>query len=104
MLAGKLDRRITIQRKTETRNTLNEPVEDWNDLATVWAQKLGQTGQEFFANDQVLSEYRVIFRIRWRRDLKDTDRVMFEGRAHDIHSIRELGRRVGLELQTVTQD
>lgn len=104
MLAGKLDRRITIQRKTVSHDALNEPVEVWNGLATVWAQRLGQTGQEFFANDQVLSEYKVIFRIRWRRDLKDTDRVMFEGRAHDIHSIRELGRRVGLELQTVTQD
>ncbi len=104
MNAGKPDRRITIQRKTVSHNALNEPVEIWNDLVAVWAQMLGQTGQEFFANDQVLSEYKVVFRIRWRRDLKDTDRVMFEGRAHDIHSIRELGRRVGLELQTVTQD
>ncbi len=39
MKAGDLDRRVTIQTPTVTKNGYGESVTTWTDLATVWAAK-----------------------------------------------------------------
>ena len=44
-----------------------------------------------------------MFRLRWRTGIKVTDRVVYDRRHHDIHEVRELGRRDGLELFTTTK-
>jgi hypothetical protein len=31
------------------------------------------------------------------------DRVDYDGQLHDIHEVRELGRRAGLELHTIAR-
>ena len=110
MRAGTLDRRIVIERRTVDA-AATEPVETWGPLpetapdpTAVWAAVRQQSGREFFAADQVQSERKVVFRLRWRTGIKVTDRVVYDGRHHDIHEVRELGRRDGLELFTTTRE
>lgn len=101
MRAGKLDRRVTLERFTSTVNEFNEPIETWAPIATVWAELVQETGREFLAQSEVTAERKAVFRIRYRAGITVRDRVIYDGRAHNIVDVRELGRRKGLELHTV---
>ena len=100
MRAGDLDRRISIERFTSTVSDTGEPIETWANLATVWAKVDQQSGREFFATVQEVSERKVVFRIRWIEGLIVLDRVVCDGVMHDIHEVRRLGRKEGVELHT----
>ena len=100
MRAGDLDRSITIERFTTGESPSGEPIETWEPLATVWAKVDQQGGREFFATVQEVSERKVVFRIRWIEGLTVLDRVMLDGAQHDIHEVRRLGRKEGVELHT----
>lgn len=100
MRAGKRDRRITIQRKTVTVSPSGEPIETWADLVTVWAQARPNRGDERFATQQLVGSAVMTFVMRYRSDLALTvqDRLSYDGKLWDVLDIRELGRRVGLEV------
>jgi SPP1 family predicted phage head-tail adaptor len=100
MRAGDLDERITIQRSTTVIAPDGSPIQTWAPLATVWAKVDQQGGREFFSAPQVLSERKVVFRMRWLAGLTVLDRVVHEGAVHDIEEVRRLGRKEGLELHT----
>lgn len=100
MRAGDMDRRVTIRRYTSTVDEYGDPVQAWTDLATVSANVRQESGREFMAAATEMGSRKVIFRLRWLAGLTVTDQVRFEGHDHDIHEVRELGRRAGLELHT----
>lgn len=101
MRAGRLDRRITLQRKTQAENSFGEPVDTWVDMATVWAEKLPLRGSTTFAAQQRIAEADVKWRIRFRQNLTPLDRIIDdEGRPCDVLGVLEIGRRVGLEIYT----
>ena len=58
---------------------------------------------EFLAAYGASPEEAVIFRTRYLDDLTTADRVVYEGRNHDIREIKEIGRRRGLEIRTVAR-
>ncbi len=104
--AGDLDRRITIERSTETRDGLNNPVKTWLPIATVWASKSDVSDSERVASQEVGAEIGTRFRIRRSRqvaDINPKDRVIFEGRRYDISAVKEIGRREGLEISAVAR-
>lgn len=101
MKAGPLDRRVTIQRATITDDGYGGGIETWEDLATVSAQLIQQSGREFLGAEQTQAEQRVLFRLRWIDDITVLDRVSYGGRVHNIKDVKELGRREGVELMTV---
>lgn len=105
MRAGKLDRRLTIERFTETgRNELNEPIMVWAEVATVWAQQRPDRGSERFAAAQVSGTSVMTFHIRHRDDLTQKDRLVYEGRVYEIIAPpREIGRRVVTEIDAVAR-
>lgn len=101
MQAGRLDRLVTLQSRTVTRNAQGEDVASYADLATVWAEKFDLRGREFFAAQQSRAEVTTRWRIRYRDDLRAVDRVVYDGTAYDVVSPpAEIGRRLGLELVT----
>lgn len=103
MRAGKLDRRITIQRLSVVGTTaMNEPVKEWIDLATVWAQALPMRGNERFAAQQIAGTAIMTFRLRYR-DVQVTDRIRYGDKVWNIKDVREIGRRVGLDVDCVAR-
>lgn len=101
MHAGRLDRRVTLQARTVTRNAQGEDVASFADLATVWAEKLDVRGREFFAAQQSRAEVTTRWRIRWRGDFRSVDRLVHDGTTYDVVAPpAEIGRRDGLELVT----
>ena len=106
MEAGKLDRRIRLERIVATRDELNSPVEQWLELATVWASKLDVRDSERFASAGVGAEIGTRFQIRHSKavaDLNPKDRLVFDGRAYDIVGVKEIGRREGLEISALAR-
>lgn len=100
MQAGNLDRRITIQRYSETgQDGAGNQTLEWADLSTVRAGMRQESGREFFAYGATNAERKVVFTIR-PTDVSTEDRIVYDGQEHEIHSVRELGRNEGLELHT----
>lgn len=101
MDAGRMDRRITLERFTETRDEFNSPVQAWAPLATVGASKEDIRDAERWSAQEVGAEVTTRFRIRYSAtvaDLNPKDRVQFDGRQYDIAAVKEIGRREGLEI------
>lgn len=105
MRAGKLDRRITILERMETgRNSLNEPEYAWLAVADAWAQLRPNRGSERFAAAQLAGTAVLTMHLRWRPGLGVQHRVVHDGVTYEIVAPpRELGRRVGLEIDMVAR-
>ena len=104
MRAGKLDRRITIQRVTvATPNGFNEPIETWGDVVTVWAQQRPNRGAERFSSQEINGQAVMTFHIRYRADLTVKHRIVYGGRIWNIVDVREVGRRVVTEFDAVAR-
>lgn len=101
MRAGKLDRTITIERDTATVDDYGTPTTTSAVVATARAQLLMQNTEEFIRGFGASDQAVVIFRTRWIAGLTNADRVIFEGRSHNVKEIKPLGRDRGLEIRTV---
>lgn len=120
MAGGKLDRKITIRRKSVTYSNSGEPVEAWANLAlrrsaSMWPFK----ATEAFAEPETTAYEQIEFRIRYSSDvaaLSPQDQVVYpalteeqaaddeyaipERSIHDVLGVLEIGRREGLRLIT----
>lgn len=98
MNAGKLDRRISIFTTTTARDGAGQPIATAVLLASVWASVEQLRGREPFQGDQFNAQQTTIFTIRYRDDIDATMSIAHDGESYDIQSIKELGRREGLEI------
>lgn len=99
MRAGLLDRTITLQSFAASVNAAGTPQEQWSDFATVRAQKVEASTEEYLAGFGESDRTVVIFRTWWIDGVINSMRVVFEGRNLNIRETKEIGRRRGLELR-----
>ena len=99
MRAGKLDRSIKIQAFTSTVDEYGTPVEAWTDLATVRAQIVEASTEEYQRAYGEGGNTVVVFRIRWLAGVTTAHRVVYAGSNLNIRDVKEIGRRKGLELR-----
>ena len=113
MRAGRLDRKITIQRKTGDVSPSGEPVEAWGALVTRWASMAPVRGDERFSSPQVVANEQIEWRLRWDlalADLSPQDRIVYPAidpaaepvtrSVYEILAVHEIGRREGLQIIT----
>lgn len=96
---GNMDRRITIERQTETVKPSGDVVKAWTTVAVVWAEIIQQTATEFFTGYGEAETGSIIFRVRYRPGITTADRVTYNGSAYGLKEIKELGRFEALELR-----
>lgn len=101
MRAGKLDKTINIERLGRTVDDYGTETEGWTPVASVRAQLVQASTEEFMRSAGSISETAIVFRVRYRDDLTTSDRVTHQGQAYDVKEIKELGRREGLDLRCV---
>ena len=99
MRAGKLDRKITLERETEIVDEFGTVARHWLAVATIHAQLVQASTDEFLTSFGEAGTVARVFRIRHRDGVLLTDRVTHNGRAFNIVELTEIGRRVGLELR-----
>ena len=100
-MTQQLDRIITIQQRSgHPRQPSASEVVTWVDLASVWARFSPQSAREQFRNESNIEQASntAAFRIRWRDDLDEAMRVVYDGHNWDIEGIIEVGRRDKLDL------
>ncbi|MFC2967715.1 phage head closure protein [Acidimangrovimonas pyrenivorans] len=97
--AGKLDRQIIIEREAETVAASGAVSKTWAPIATVRAELVQRSADEYLAGFGEADAGGAVFRIRYLAGITPADRVICDGVAYDIDEIAELGRRRALELR-----
>ena len=87
MQAGRLRHRITIQRKTEARDSYGDAVPTWSDVAEVWAEILSVTGREEYLSEQHRETGQWRIRIRKRDGMNGTMRVLHGDEVYDVLAV-----------------
>jgi SPP1 family predicted phage head-tail adaptor len=112
MRAGRLDRKIDIQRQTASQSPSGEPIESWTDIVKSWSASVRPLrGDERYSVPQEVASEQIQFEVRYSTvlaDLTPKDRIIYpalgEGeessgrRICDILAINEIGRRKGLQI------
>jgi SPP1 family predicted phage head-tail adaptor len=101
MRAGKLDRSIIIERVTPTPDSYGVPMATWATLATLRAELIEGTTDEFIRESGASTEATLTFRTRFLAGVTLADRITFEGAVYNIKQLKEVGRRRGLEIHAV---
>lgn len=87
MRAGTMRKRLTFQKKVETRNSFKEAVITYTDHCTVWGSVLPNAGKKFYEALQATAEVTGEVRIRYRSDIEPTMRIKLGSRCLEILSI-----------------
>lgn len=99
MQAGRLDTRITIQRKTGGTDAWGAPLpEAWEDYATIWANVRHLSGTESIKAGADVSVVRASIRIRWRQDMTAGMRVVAGAQTFDVEAVLYGQRREYVDL------
>lgn len=99
MEAGKLNRLITLQKRSITRDSIGNGVETWADHSTRWAEVITTGGSEFYAAQRLNVETTALFKIRYTTAINTLMRIKFGERLFDILSVVDPdGRRVFLNI------
>jgi SPP1 family predicted phage head-tail adaptor len=88
--AGTLNRRITIQRHSEERDEIGQPIPggaSWGDFVTVSANVRYLNGTETLKSDAPVSVARASIRIRYRTDIDASMRVIHGDRVLEIRAV-----------------
>lgn len=105
MNIGKLDERITFRRKSLTPDGMGgQDAAEANipTTPTVWAQVTNMSGTENFTEQRMEATARMLFRIRYRSDIQESDIILWRGKLHNIRHIDDQGPRQ--RFLTITTD
>lgn len=94
--AGELDKRVTLQSKSSTRNSFGEQVDGWADLATVWAGKKLLTMKDVARAQGQSNQAEIKFLVRHRSDVTTAMRLTYKGEAYLITELEETLDGTGL--------
>ncbi|ELW8193959.1 TPA: phage head closure protein [Yersinia enterocolitica] len=103
MRAGGLRHKVTIQTFTTTQLPSGQPLKQWNDVATVWAEVKAISGRELIASGAEMSEITIRIWMRYRADVSSANRIRFTVRGgkpmnYDITAVIPDERFTRLEL------
>ena len=95
LAAGRLNQRVTLERKVSqrdpaARDAVGQPLDQWEPVATVWANVKTVTGSAFNerqAGGTEISAGNTSIRIRARDDIEPTMRVIYRGKVYDIRAV-----------------
>jgi len=109
MRAGKLDRRITIERYSEVVNAYGERERTWTSAGKLWAaMDMKQTKvKETEVAAQLLPMSEVVWRVRhsaFAEAISEKDRIAHRGRTYDIIGVQMMGRGEDIMITTKIEE
>jgi head-tail adaptor len=99
MRSGNLDREITVQSSTTVIGDDGTPAVTWATVATLRAQRIEATTDEYIRSYGASTERIMVFRTRYIDGVTGADQIVFEGQPFVIKQIKEIGRRKALEFR-----
>jgi len=98
MRAGNLDRVITIESCITEIDYRGTVTNTWATFATMRAQKLENATDNREGTRGDTTDTTITFRMRWLDGVTLDRRVTYDGQPFKITRIKEIGRRVGLDI------
>lgn len=104
LASGSLDRRIRLERSTDTQNPIDGSItEAWSLAYELWGQVEPLQGRELFEAQQWVAKADTRFTLRWPPsgavvNPGEDVRLVYGGRVYDIKHVSEIGRRQGLAV------
>jgi SPP1 family predicted phage head-tail adaptor len=100
MIAGALNKRITIEKETTAKNAVGTPVETYAVLKKTFATiKYITGGTDFNEGAQAYSSHD--FSIRFDSAVDYRCRIVFEGEYYKILAIELIGQKDGMRLKCI---
>ena len=94
MTPGELDQLITIKREALADDGMGGQDVTLTDLVTdLWAKARALSGKEFERYDQVNATAMVMFIVRYRSDVLESDRIVWDGNTYNIRYIHPASSR-----------
>jgi SPP1 family predicted phage head-tail adaptor len=98
MRANELRHSVTVQERSQVRDTLNRPSTVWNDIATIRAKIVPTSGRERMAAQAGRAEISHIISIRYQAQFADpiamaARRLLYGTRILNITSSRDVEER-----------
>ncbi|WP_438274385.1 head-tail adaptor protein [Nitrobacter sp.] len=97
MRAGNLDRVIVIEAATVTYDEYRTPVASWAPVVSLRAQLIMRSLDDR-QGQHAVTDSTATFRAYFYPGITLEHRVVFEGQTFKITAIKEIGRRVGLDI------
>ncbi len=82
--AGKLNKKITVQKKTLGTPSSGYAAETWTDHSTRYAEMITTGGREFYAAQKVNEETTALFRMRYTAAINTAMRIKLGSRIFEI--------------------
>lgn len=90
MQAGKLNKRILLQRPVKVQSpTTGAVTDDWADVKKLWASVVDLSARDLVAAQAGQSEVTTRITIRWRDDITDKHRIIYRNRIYNIAGVLE---------------
>lgn len=87
MRAGTLNSFVTVEYRSGEQDEAGQPVDEWVELAGMWANIKNRTGAETIRADQESSVVRTSIRVRYREDITADMRVVHRERVYEIKAV-----------------
>jgi SPP1 family predicted phage head-tail adaptor len=94
MGAGKYDRKVELQRATDTPDTYGERTSAWASYAYPWAEIRPLSARQVEQARSFSDTVTHAITMRYRSDLRQSDRIKYGTRLFQIDGFIEVGRRV----------
>lgn len=108
MRAGRLNHKVTLQRRQAGQDAAGQPVDTWIELATRRARVEPGGGREYLERSGQSSEVTTRFTLRYDSSLAGltpADRLVFNGSVYDIEAvINSDERNIKLTLMCVRNE
>ncbi len=90
---GELDQRVQLQKQVRVPDAGGGNAHEWETQATVWAHVRPQSGSEREHSDRLNAEGGHRVAIRYRSDVNESWRIVWNGRAMNIRFAQDSGGR-----------
>jgi len=87
MQAGRLNKRVKLQRLAENQDSFGEMVRSYSDYATVWASIEPLQGRELEHAQQISAETSHKVKIRYNSNVASEHRVIYNDRIFEIEAV-----------------
>lgn len=87
MRAGRLNRRVELQRPSHSQDGVGQDQRRFTPAATVWAAVEPLKGEELFQAQKLVAEVTTRIVLRYRKDIDATWRVKFRDRLLKVESV-----------------
>lgn len=93
MLAGQLRKRVTIQQRSTSLDSLGGQSTTWTDVCTLWASVEPTGGKERDVGGAIRAESMFTITTRYYKGIVPKMRVMFDGNPYDVLNINDTDSR-----------